>query len=363
MKEMFEEYGLAAFAAVVTIIVLTMFMSQMVNPTLTDVAIDFSNRDNQTIDQHDVYDNPDTAYFDDTDTASVKFRINPVTLAFNSDFNWRDYIKYKDGDNYCYATLNGKDIDLTSFVTPEDYIKATDISSIDAMLINTRKAIPQSLTYVLNWEGVSVKQTVYFDVEPNPNRYNISGRLIAIGSQTEFQFQRLTLYDGEDDYMSVETDENGFFTFSDIREGEYTLRTNYVQVHEDGTYDEKEYVMNIPMAYFDEAIDNSADVIALGNVTLQETVSFSINSVSYMLPSGSTWSDFIDLGFSQSDGEFIQYGTKPVIAVYVPVDMNIESHSYVDVTDTIQEGAYHIALMTKEDPTSGKQVNYFGIYR
>ncbi|MBR0418060.1 MAG: hypothetical protein IJI66_02705 [Erysipelotrichaceae bacterium] len=358
MRSLFEELGMALVVVICIFGIFGMFSTVMNDELVQDKAIDFSDSENSTVE----YEGDKVSYED-----SITFRINAQTLPFNSEFNWKDYIRFDDAlsGNACYAVVEtdgvAHKIDLSEFVIPEAYINATDISSIK--LINTRINISQVVTYILKWEGVSVKQAVYFDIEENPVKYTISGRIASYGGRSGDRMQYLSLYRSGEEYISLNTDDEGYFIFEDIPEGEYTLKATIVNVDGDGTYSSSSYAYNIPMAIFDEAIDNDQDSIALGNnLYFSEVMDITINASPYILPIGYTWQEFIDLGYTQSDGVFAVYNGKPVIKVELPLDITIETRDYVDIADEITEGAYHIGLMTKET-VNGKEINYFGIYR
>lgn len=380
MKQLFEEIGAAALTCVCIIISLSIFSNVITNDLVRDRAIDFeSGAEVYT------YTSEEVAYGED---GNVKFNVNPIIIDYNNGgepFKWRDYILKNDPitGNTCYAEFgdykvaDNTELDLSSYVIPKAYIGVFDtdetalaekLAKIDSKLVNVRRAGTQVIPLLLKWEGVSVEKNMYVTVRPNTVTYTVHGYVNSYGSDYGVRKdQSLVLIAEGEDYAYSLTDDSGYFEFSGLNEEDFTLKATVVSMDAEGNFNESTYAYNIPKSAFDNALIASSSDINIGTVSLSPVNDVRINSINYLLPIGMTWGEFVDLGYSQADGEFIVYdkdGTEiPALYFDAPTSLNVEDHAYVSLDDEIHSGNYSIGVVEKRFIYNNtKEVNYFGIY-
>lgn len=274
MKNLFEEYFTFILYAIVSLIVVTIFLNIIEGPQLNYGLNTDALNDETSI----------KGEYDDIAARDVYFNILGRPLVYNTHFNWNDYVIFDDGQPYknddgyenmsaehCFALVNGEKVDLTDYVTPADYTNVTEVGST-SYLNETPKESEAKITivpYILNWENIHIKKNVAFFVLPNDMLLTFCGRAYMPDGVTPFRNKRILYKKGHIDMAISETDANGYFVIG-IKNSAQPEDLNNSNILPVGDYtfaidaDGGVYTKS----YSEDSFDLTNPIINLGNIAL-----------------------------------------------------------------------------------------------
>lgn len=246
MRNFFKEYLLFIFYSVVSIAVIGIFFYTLAPTNLEEGVVasilNESNLNQSMIDEAVNQGQGDTSnefgYFEKIDEINVYFNVLGQVLPYGVDYQWEDYIKYKD-DNEPNSYLNAdgtenkdnehclalvkyhnvitgatttEEIDLTNFVTPANYTNEHPIPLFDYLNETPREyeATIEIVPYILNWENIHVKKNVAYFIMPKTALLTFTGRA-KMPNGNYFVNKRIVFYKGEQQMALTQTDANGNF--------------------------------------------------------------------------------------------------------------------------------------------------------
>lgn len=246
MKEFLKENFLFIFYSLISITILNIFFYAVIPSNGNDsIATSIFNEEHlnesmidEAVNQGHGNTTNEFGYFEKIDEINVYFNVKGRTLDYAPNYNWKDFIKFKDSENpegfinddgseniendHCLAVIKFHNIktgqtriehvDLTSFVTPANYTNEHPIPMFDYLNETPTEAEAQIeiVPYVLNWENIHIKKNVAYFILPKSALLTFTGKALSPSGQP-FVNKRIVFYKGDKEMAVSDTNSSGDF--------------------------------------------------------------------------------------------------------------------------------------------------------